>query len=77
LRSRYATSLKKLENADIRPSPLAIGFSWSWNPTPKELTAELRFRLIRGVGPSTALSISSKVVIDQTASLAGTAASKP
>ena len=43
---------------------------------PKELWQIGIFNLIRGVGPSAALYF-SKLVIDQTASLAGTAANKP
>lgn len=66
---------EKVENADIRQA-LWRSIQLVMESAPKELWQIGIFNLIRGVGPSAALYF-SKIVIDQTASLAGTAANKP
>ena len=73
--SSSSKSPEKVENADIRQA-LWRSLQLVMESAPKELWQIGIFNLIRGVGPSAALYF-SKVVIDQTASLAGTAANKP
>ncbi len=66
---------ENVEKSDIRQA-LWRSVQLVMESAPKELWQIGIFNLIRGAGPSAALYF-SKVVIDQTASLAGTAANKP
>jgi len=75
MKSTSSKPPEKVENADIRQA-LWRSVQLVMESAPKELWQIGIFNLIRGVGPSAALYF-SKLVIDQTASLAGTAANKP
>ncbi len=70
-----STKIEPAEKPDIRQA-LWRSLQLVMESAPKELWQIGIFNLIRGAGPSLALYY-SKVVIDQTASLAGTAANKP
>ncbi len=70
-----SSSIEPTEKPDIRQA-LWRSLQLVMESAPKELWQIGIFNLIRGAGPSLALYY-SKVVIDQTASLAGTAANKP